>query len=807
MHRHVCIHGHFYQPPRENPWLEAVERQESAEPYHDWNERITAECYAPNAASRILAADGRIDRIVNNYSRISFNFGPTLAGWLEAHAPGTYAAVLEADRESARRFGGHGNALAQGYNHLILPLAGDRDRETQVAWGLADFAHRFGRAAEGMWLPETAVDLATLERLAAHGVRFTILAPSQARRVRGPGEAWRDAAAGFDTTVPYRVALPSGREIAVFFYHGEIARGVAFEGLLSSGERFASRLLSGFPAELAEDRLMHVATDGETYGHHHRYGEMALSYALHHLESAGLARLTNYGQYLAGHPPLCDAEIAENTAWSCAHGLGRWSRDCGCHAGSPPGWNQSWRAPLREALDGLRDTLAAGFEEEGAAHFHDPWAARDGYVAVLLDRSDESVAAFFARHGRPAAGDPASRVRALSLLEMQRHAMTMYTSCGWFFDDLAGLEGVQILRYAGRAVELARRLWGGDGGEGELLAALARARSNDPRRGTGRDVYLAAVRPAEVDLPRVAAHYAVSSLFTPFADEAQVYCYRVEREVERTAAAGRARLAAGRVRVSSGLTAETGSFEIAAVHFGDHNVSAGVRAVGPVPSSGDRLGFFEEAREPFEHGDLPRVVRLLDAHFRPAEHSLASLFGDDRRRVLDRVLAATLAEVEDEYRDIVRHHSPLLRSLVQGGLPVPRALSAAAELVLSLDLERALGGPEVDPEAIRRGVAEAAALGAALDPRSLSHAFEQALIRRLEELAEEPGRLDRLDRAAALLALARELPFPVDLWQAQNLGHAILGRGGRAGDAAKGEPAREAALLRTLADGLQLAVR
>jgi alpha-amylase/alpha-mannosidase (GH57 family) len=528
MQRYLCVHGHFYQPPRENPWLEVVELQDSAYPYHDWNERITAECYAPNAVSRILGPEGRTERTVNNYAWISFNFGPTLLAWMEKKARRAYQRILEADAASRERFSGHGSALAQPYNHIILPLASRRDKRAQILWGLADFERRFGRRAEGAWLPETAVDLETLDLLAEAGVRFTILEPHQARRTRLKGaDDWQDVSGGrIDTTVPYEADLPSGRRIALFFYHGPVSRAVAFEGLLTSGERFADRLLSILPPHPDRDRLAHIATDGETYGHHHRYGEMALSYALHRIESNGWARLTNYGEYLETHPPEHEVEIVENTSWSCAHGVGRWREDCGCHTGGNPGWRQAWRAPLRQALDWLRDELASRYDEAARAYFPDPWAARDGFIDVVLDRSPESVAAFLHRHtgGPPPVGQ--DRLRALKLLELQRQAMLMYTSCGWFFSDLAGIETVQVLRYAGRAVHLAEQLFG-EPLEPELLRRLEGARSNDPAAGSGRDIYERLVRPSAVDLPPGGLHSATaieSPSFLPVAG------WKAERE-------------------------------------------------------------------------------------------------------------------------------------------------------------------------------------------------------------------------------------------------------------------------------------
>src|SRR5262245_60308306 len=396
MDRYICIHGHFYQPPRENAWLEFIEVQDSAYPFHDWNERVTAECYGPNGQSRILDGDGNIERIANNYSRISFNFGPTLLAWLAEKEPEVYRSILEADKESQSRFSGHGSAIAQSYSHSILPLSNPRDKYTQVLWGIRDFEFRFGRYPEGMWLPETAVDLETLDVLAELGIKFTILSPYQAKTVRRPrGRLRRDVNGGrIDPSVPYRVRLPSGRRIAVFFYDGPISQAIAFEHLLESGDTFASRLLSAFSDTRQWPQIVHIATDGETYGHHHKKGEMALAYALHHIESNNLAKLTNYAEYLERHPPTHQAEIWERTAWSCAHGVDRWTRNCGCNSGGHPGWNQEWRTPLRDTLDWLRDSITPRFEQKASEVFRDPWSARNEYIDVLLNRSLDNVNRF-----------------------------------------------------------------------------------------------------------------------------------------------------------------------------------------------------------------------------------------------------------------------------------------------------------------------------------------------------------------------------------------------------------------------------
>ncbi len=508
MERYICIHGHFYQPPRENPWLDEIERQESAYPFHDWNERITVECYAPNTAAPILGEHEDVVRVLNTYAWISFNMGPTLLSWLERKAPETYLAILEADRESQQRFDGHGSALAQCYNHMIMPLANRRDKYTQVSWGIRDFEYRFQRRPEGIWLPETAVDLETLEILAEQGITFTLLSPYQAARVRAPGEAcwWDVTGARIDPTRPYIQRLPSGREIALFFYDGSASQGVAFEGLLHSGERFAQRLAGIFADYRDWPQLAHIATDGESYGHHHRHGEMALAYALHSIETHHLARITNYGEYLAKHPPSWEVDILENSSWSCAHGVGRWREDCGCSLGSPPDWNQAWRAPLRRALDWLRDEVAWHFEHLGCTWLQDPWAARDDYIQVVLDRSADSVGTFLQRHEvRPL--DLHEIDQALKLLELQRQAMLMYTSCGWFFDDVSGIETVQILRYAGRVIQLAEGLFG-ENLEPTFLRMLRQARSNGSEYEHAQQVYEACVRSGMPELAPVPNKHA-----------------------------------------------------------------------------------------------------------------------------------------------------------------------------------------------------------------------------------------------------------------------------------------------------------
>lgn len=496
MKKYICIHGHFYQPPRENPWTGAIEEQASAAPNHDWNERITDECYAPNAQTQILNNRDQALKTVNNYSQISFNFGPTLLSWLEKSSPETYRLVLEADKTSIARFSGHGAAIAQAYNHVIMPLANDRDKRFQVIWGIRDFEYRFKRKPEGMWLPETAVDVATLEVLAEQGIIFTILAPNQVKSVAQIGSNdWEDVADGaIDTQLSYLCCLPSGRKINIFFYNGYISNEVAFGEMLKNGVTFAKALIKQYPRPLGRKRLVHIANDGETYGHHHTFGNMALAYMLYHIEINHLAKVTIYGEFLEKNPPEYEVKIKDDTSWSCFHGVERWKANCGCHLDDEKEWHQEWRKDLRETLDWLRDQLIPFYEQSMSAYYDDPWQIRNNYIDVILDPSEENLAhCVWSAARQELSVEEKAEIR--SLLEMQRHAMLMYTSCGWFFDDISGLESIQILQYAARAMQLAKEVGGGDLEE-EFLNRIASAESNVPEMENGRTIYDLFVKPA-----------------------------------------------------------------------------------------------------------------------------------------------------------------------------------------------------------------------------------------------------------------------------------------------------------------------
>lgn len=794
--RFVCIHGHFYQPPRDNPWLEAIARQPSAWPAHDWNERVADECYAPNARARILDGEGRIRRMTNNYARISFNFGPTLMSWLEAERPEVHAAIVDADRQSRDRYGGCGSALAQVYGHVILPLANERDKQTQVRWGIVDFEHRFARKPEGMWLAETAVDIPSLEAMAAEGIAFTILAPHQCARVRDPEQTWHDVRGQrVDPRRPYFIRLPSGRRMTLFFYDGPTSRAVAFERLLDDGRDFANRLLAGFDEISEEAQLVHIATDGETYGHHHDYGDMALAYCLDELEQREGVELVNYARLLQLFPPTWEAEIVGDTSWSCVHGLERWRSDCGCNSGT--GWHQRWRRPLRDAMDWLRDALIPLFESEGAALFRDPWAARDAYVDVLLDRSPAALARFWGAHARPevrrAPSSARARERGLQLLEMQRHAMSMYTSCGWFFDDISGIETVQVIQYAARALQLADELFGPEaaspeGWEAEFEERLALAPCNREGLENGAQVYSACVRPSMVSLPKVAAHLSLAAFWEPDTSPLKVGGFRGEIVAHARERTGRAGLMAGEVRVASRMMAAAERFSFVVLHFGDHNLLAGVR-----PFVGKRMQetLVEATTAAFGRADLTEVIREIERFFEGHTYSLRDVFPDEQSAILRRLLKKRIDTVERSFDYIYDQSAPLLRFLRSIDQPAPVAFQAVAEHTLSERLERDLSaGTRIDLAEVERWLDEAQQAQVALNPAKLGAALVSTLEQICAAVVAEPGELGWLKLGSEVGQFAAAKPWPMDLERVQfRLYRLVEARLGGEGDPSAGASA------------------
>jgi len=766
MNRKVCIHCHFYQPPRENPWLEDVELQDSAYPFHDWNERITYECYRQNAVSRILDKDGRIADIFNNYTKISFNFGPTLLSWMEKHSPEVYQRILDADRVSQEYFNGHGAAIAQAYNHMIMPLSSTRDKETQVLWGIEDFQHRFRRFPEGMWLPETAVDIPTLEVLAKHKIKFTILAPHQAARVRNlASDEWHDVdRQTLDTRRAYVCRLPSGASINLFFYQGPVAQQIAYGNLIRNGDLMAREVVGHLDEQPDRPQLAHIATDGETYGHHYPHGEMALAYCLHDIESNHKAEITIYGQFLEEMPPDYEVRIHENTSWSCSHGVERWKSNCGCCTDPAYADKQHWRAGLRHSLDRIRDQLGPLYELNASKYIADPWAARNRYIDVILDRSPERVQGYLTEcMGRQPSDE--ERISVLSLLEIQRNAMLMYTSCGWFFDNLSGLETTQVLRYAARALQLARDVTGIDL-EPDFQNSLADAPCSRKDCANGRDVYEKMVIPSKVELHRVAAHVAINLLFGDYIEgDSAIYCYVTNTRDYLPLEMGIQKLAIGRTAIRSKILMTEKEIDHVVLYFGGHNLTCTVT---------ERLADekYDQAREQitsaFKNGDTAEVIRLMNVHFGDVTYSLWHLFRDALHKILYTLLQNTWDGIEESFRHIYEENYTMMKLMRNMQMNLPKPLSAPAEFILSQNLVRAIESDPVDVQLLSTVAEEIEGLGLSVDESLVRLKCSRRLDELLRWLGTDPDNMEMLRTVTEVTSVLKAVIPKIGLEEAQN---------------------------------------
>ncbi|MEH2416301.1 DUF3536 domain-containing protein [Nostoc sp.] len=736
---YVTVHGHFYQPPRENPYLDAIERQPSAAPSHDWNERIHWECYRPNAFARVLNDQGEVVEIVNNYEYFSFNIGATLMSWLERYDVEVYQRILEADRKSSDRLHGHGNAIAQVYNHIIMPLANERDKYTQIRWGKEDFRSRFGRDPEGMWLAETAVDYATLEALVAEGIRFIILAPSQALRCRPlptqdhPHPEWIEVGGSqIDSTRPYRCYLQptldtsssplsaikeGSREsgvgsrdsnhsplptphsppyIDIFFYDGPISRDMGFSDVVYNSSHFTGRIGSAVRGDHRLAQLISVATDGETFGHHKKGTEKTLAYAFTKEFPQQGWTVTNFAHYLSLNSPGWEVELKSVTAWSCAHGVGRWEDDCGC-GGEGGVWHQKWRRPLRDALNWLRDQLTDVYEEHGRQLFRDPWLARDEYIQVMRDRSATNVNRFLARHQTHKL-TAAEQVDALRLLEMQRHALLMFTSCGWFFEEISRPEGTQILRYAARALELAGDVAGVQLEKG-FVKRLGLAPSNVEQFKHGAEIYRQLVLTAQLGFKQVAAHYAITSLFSnqkpaeahnslPRKDVAdkqsqryhkKVYCYAANELDYQLQRMGSLTLAVGNLKLVSEITWESEHLVFAVLHLGGWDFHC---CIQQFTGRRNYSQLKEKLFGALQQASAAHTILVMTQLFGEEAFSLQNLFAEERHRIMGLLSQETLTRLGQLYTQAYRDNYGVLMAFHRDEIAVPQELQVAADIAL-----------------------------------------------------------------------------------------------------------------------------
>lgn len=764
MNKYICIHGHFYQPPRENAWLEAIEQQESAMPFHDWNERITAECYGPNAFSRILNEDGLISDIVNNYSNISFNFGPTLLDWLQKNASEVYHEILEADKLSQKKNNGHGAALAQVYNHIIMPLANENDKHTQVIWGIQDFEKRFKRKPEGMWLAETAVDIATLECLAHHEIKFTILAPRQAKAIKQiNGGVWSDVSGEkIDTTQAYLYKLPSGKTINLFFYNGTISQDVAFKGILKDGKKFADALANTFVKDDVP-QLVHIATDGESYGHHHKHGDMALAYAIKQIQEAKDVDLTNYGNYLALFPPKLEVQIYENSSWSCEHGVERWRNNCGCNTGGNSSWTQNWRGPLRTSLNWLRDELALLYEAEMKLFCDNVWGIRNEYIHIIFNRSEHFVDRFLQQQCKRLL-ESNERTKVIRLLEMQRQSLLMFTSCGWFFDEVSGIETIQILQYAERAIQLAEsecnvKL------EEEFMAKLTLAESNLSKYGNAAELFKTEVIPSKLTLGKVGVHYAVASLFEEYPESLVICNYKAESDTFERLEAGVLKLAIGKTKVYSLITFSEKEFYFAVLYLGQNHI------IGNYANTMENQSFENmrvEIVNAFNQSRVADVIGVMQSYFGPDKFSLNSLLKDEQRKILSQIIQKDINQTEDSYKKIYNRNYNSMTVLKNAALPIPSILMLNLETVLNNEIRNFFKNNILYPARLEKLGNEVNLWSINLDKESIAYVAEIKIFALVQELQTKYADTKFVKMIVRLLNVLNNLEVEIVLSKLQN---------------------------------------
>lgn len=768
----LTIHGHFYQPPRENPWLEAIELQDSALPFHDWNERINKECYNPNSISKIVDNRNRILDVVNNYEHMSFNFGPTLLSWMEHFAPLTYERIIKADIESVSEHSGHGNAMAQVYNHIIMPLANENDKQTQIKWGIRDFEYRFGRKPEGMWLAETAVDDETLKFLEENGIKFTVLSPYQALKFRQEGDKdWQDVSWGnIDPARSYRYYIKSapGKFIDLFFYDGAISRSVAFDELLKDGNKFIKRLKEGISDCRDYPQLINIATDGESYGHHTKFGDMALSYVLKIRAKDEGFKITNYAEYLDKYRSNCEVDIKQASSWSCFHGVGRWKEDCGCSTGGHPGWNQKWRKPLRDALDYLRDELIVVFENEGQKYFDNVWNVRNKYINVILDRNEMNVKKFQQENFKPDLTDD-DKVHAMELLEIQRQAMLMYTSCGWFFSEISGIETVQIMKYAARAMQLASRFTSKNLEE-KFLEILSQAKSNIPEFGTGKAIFERFVKPSIITVKQIATLWALSSLYQDFEDEENVYCYTITRKAYKKVQKNSSTFIVGHIEIQSKITLQKSNVMFALMQYAGGDFHCTIKEYSD-DAEFNRIK--NDLIKIYTMNTLTEIIRALDEYFGKEYFTLKDIFIEERRKILQILLKGKLEKFSQTYQEMYDEGKGSIYHLQGLGLSIPDEFKISAEYALSHKFNDIVvhSGGFVEDDLIQQATDinfEAKKIDIKLDKSPSNLVFSKKILQNINRLVHS-FEIQQADVVLEIFDNVRKLELNVDIAEAQNI--------------------------------------
>ena len=776
--KYVIIHGHFYQPPRENPWTGEIERQDSAHPFNDWNERIAAECYTPNTASRVLNEKSLINDIINNYEYFSFNFGATLLQWLEKHAKDTYHKIIEADQRSVKKHNGHGNALAQVYNHVIMPLANDDDKRTQIEWGIKDFEHRFGRKAEGIWLAETAINQRTVEILMEYNIKFIILSPHQADKIRAfNSSSWIDVSSGLiDTRVPYRIFQKDGKGknnpdqyLDVFFYNAGLSSAVGFEHLLRDSVRFADSIQAAFDAWSSQPQAVFIATDGESYGHHEKNADMCfssfVSREIHHRDF----EITNLGHYLEMNPPQFEVILksgpnGEGTAWSCAHGVGRWSRDCGCSDGGLFGWNQKWRTPFREAMNYLRDECNKVYQDFLGPYCKDLKRMRNDYITVMLNPQQRD--AFLKKHikYRKKLDDPSM---VFKLLDAQHFCQLIFTSCAWFFADISRLEPVQNLKYAARAIEILKTFTSREIGS-NFIAILQKANSNVHEVPTGKDVYEKYVMPSVCHPEMIIGNFAIESFIYQEVKERKIFFYTIDPVLHEKKEDDSTPVFKGMVKLTNDITGYVDSF----IYYLF------------VPSYREIRCYILNSDESIEFNISP-VDTLEDTISSLAHHhfyTIKDLIGYNREHLIQLAMKEEMQRLKRTFNEIYRKNIDLLETLKQYDLDLPNVLKEICSYALTHTIHKDIKRLNKkhynkrsysDYTVIKDLFLYAQHLGLKINPTMLEEDINQVIISKMQGLRQ------KLNKDVALsivdfLSMGEELGLHLNQFKMQNIIYQLL---------------------------------
>lgn len=760
MKKAICIHGHFYQPPRENPWLEYVELQTSAYPFHDWNERISIECYLPNSAARLVNQDNKIVDIVNNYSKISFNFGPTLMDWMKKFHHDAYEAIVKSDEKSVRE--NNPAAIAQCYNHMIMPLANFNDKITQIKWGIKDFEYHFKRKPLGMWLPETAVDIDTLEALAKEKIKFTILAEHQVKEIKKiSSDSFSKPNENLSLNSPYLCKLPSGKSILIFIFNGDISYRISFSTLLSNGIDFAKALISKFNDQ-SDSQIVSIATDGETFGHHKKFGDMALAACLKFLENQKY-HISTFSKYLDETNVLYEMILNENTSWSCAHGIGRWKEDCSCNTGNYPHGNQKWRKFLRESLDFIRDELGKRYENTIKSFNVDPWELRNNYISIILNRSKENVEAFLQSHFNKKLSDE-EKTTILTALEMQRHLMLMYTSCGWFFDDISNIETIQILRYAKRALQLSKD----QDLENKFIDMLEKAQSNEESLKNGKIVYEKFVIPSMLTLDNITSHYAIAQLFEEFDKKSHFLCYEFLTDDLSKEMMGSNLLINGKIKITSLITYETKEFYFTSIFIYPFTVFSYVESL---EKKSGFFSFLEVIKNLFSSSKFYELNQLLLENKKNKNiYSFWDMFTDEKNKIMQKLLKRLLSSYKDLMKKELETKMQMICEIKSQNILLPEMLNRSLDLYFYFEILELIQSDNFELARCEELISRAKQWNINFQTDHLKLEAEKKLKELFNLWEKSPLNLHIMEKITNFLTIfVKKLSVKLNLWNSQNV--------------------------------------